>query len=86
MYDRELCLEVLYQIQDAAEKVVSRFEAIHKASDFTYSSAGMEKMDAICMMLIVIGESLKNSTNSLMVIFCDNTRKLIGEKQKECAT
>ncbi len=59
MYDRELCLEVLYQIQDAAEKVVSRFEAIHKASDFTYSSAGMEKMDAICMMLIVIGESLK---------------------------
>ena len=29
-------------------------------SDFTDSPAGMEKMDAICMMLIVIGESLKN--------------------------
>jgi uncharacterized protein with HEPN domain len=29
-------------------------------SDFTNSPAGVDKMDAICMMLIVIGESLKN--------------------------
>lgn len=60
MYDRELCLEVLHQIEEAAVKVVSRFEAVHEASDFTDSPAGVEKMDAICMMLIVIGESLKN--------------------------
>jgi uncharacterized protein with HEPN domain len=33
---------------------------IHQASDFTDSPAGVEKLDSICMMLIVRGESLKN--------------------------
>ena len=60
MRDKELCLEVLRQIEEAATKVIVRFEPIHQVSDFTGSPAGVEKMDAICMMLIVIGESLKN--------------------------
>jgi len=60
MRDKELVLEVLRQIEEAAEKIISRFQAIQKVDDFTDSPAGMEKMDAICMQLIVIGESLKN--------------------------
>ncbi len=60
MRDQELTLEVLRQIEEAAAKIIVRFEAIHQVSDFTDSSAGVDKMDAICMMLIVIGESLKN--------------------------
>ena len=60
MHDRELCLEVLRQIEGAAIKICSRFQVIHQASDFTDSPAGVEKLDSICMMLIVIGESLKN--------------------------
>ncbi len=60
MHDRELCLEVLRQIERAAIKIASRFKVIHQASDFTDSPAGVEKLDSICMMLIVIGESLKN--------------------------
>jgi len=60
MRDKELALEVLHQIEDAAAKITARFHAIRQVSDFTDSSAGVEKMDAICMMLIVIGESLKN--------------------------
>lgn len=32
---------------------------ICKPNDFTDTPSGVEKMDAICMMLIVIGESLK---------------------------
>jgi len=59
MRDKELVLEVLRQIEDAATKIVSRFQAIRPVSDFTDSSAGVEKMHAICMMLIVIGKSLK---------------------------
>ncbi len=39
---------------------MKRFELIHSASDFTNSEAGMEKLDAICMQLIAIGESIKN--------------------------
>ncbi len=60
MRDKELCLEVLRQIEAAAEKITYRFKTIHKVSDFTDSPEGVEKMDSICMMLIVIGESLKN--------------------------
>jgi hypothetical protein len=53
-------MEVLRQIEEAAAKIAARFQAIHKVSDFTNSPTGVDKMDAICMMLIVIGESLKN--------------------------
>ena len=60
MHDKELVMEVLRQIEEAAAKIAARYQAIHKVSDFTDSPAGVDKMDAICMMLIVIGESLKN--------------------------
>ena len=60
MRDKDLVLEVLHQIEHASEKILSRFKPIAEVSDFTDSAAGIEKMDSICMMLIVIGESLKN--------------------------
>ena len=59
MRDKELILEILYQIQDASQKVIKRFQIISMPNDFTDTPSGVEKMDAICMMLIVIGESLK---------------------------
>lgn len=59
MRDKELALEILRQIEDAAGKTIMRFKPIDKVADFTDSQAGVEKMDAICMMLIVIGEALK---------------------------
>jgi uncharacterized protein with HEPN domain len=49
----------LQQIKDAVEKTIMRFKPIDKVADFTNSQVGVEKMDAICMMLIVIGEALK---------------------------
>lgn len=48
------------QIEEAAAKIIARFEPINQISDFTDSQVGIEKMDAICMRMIVIGESLKN--------------------------
>lgn len=59
-YDRKLGLEILAQISDALEKVSKRFAPINSAEDFTGSDEGMEKLDAICMQLIAVGESLKN--------------------------
>jgi uncharacterized protein with HEPN domain len=50
----------LGQIEEALEKILTRFQTIQRSNDFTTSPSGMEKMDAICMQLIVIGESLKN--------------------------
>ena len=60
MFDKELAIEILNQIEIAAQKVIQRFQVINNPNDFADTAAGMEKMDAICMMLIVIGESLKN--------------------------
>lgn len=60
MYDNDLVLEVLHQIETAAEKIITRFQVIDQVTDFTDSPEGIERMDAICMRLIVIGESLKN--------------------------
>jgi len=60
MYDKELAREILRQIYHAANLILQRFEMIHDVSDFTNSPAGIEKLDSICMQLIVIGEGLKN--------------------------
>jgi len=60
MHDLELVREILRQIDAAAGKILTRFQTIGKVTDFTDSPAGEDKLDAICMMLIVIGESLKN--------------------------
>ena len=60
MRNKELAIEVLSQIEEAAAKIAVRFQTIRQPSDFTESPSGVDKLDAICMMLIVIGESLKN--------------------------
>ena len=59
MYDKELILEVLEQIQTASWTILDRFKPVKTVSDFTSSPAGMEKLDSICMLLIVVGETLK---------------------------
>ncbi len=59
MYDKELVLEVLGQIQTASQTILGRFESINNVSDFTDLPPGREKMDSICMLLIAIGESVK---------------------------
>ena len=59
MSDNELIREVLLQIERASDKIFSRFQDIQSPSDFCDSEEGTTKMDGICMMLIVIGESLK---------------------------
>ncbi len=60
MFDRELAKEILKQILIAASRVVRRFKDIRHSDDFLLSDAGIDKLDAICMMLISIGENLKN--------------------------
>jgi len=60
MYDMELAIAILEQIRSASITILARFESVKTVSDFTDSPSGMEKMDSICMLLIAIGESLKN--------------------------
>jgi len=60
MYDKELAREILNQISHATGLILNRFESIKNVNDFTDTPAGTEKLDSICMQLIVIGEALKN--------------------------
>jgi len=60
MYDKALVAELLEQILNATEIVLKRFEVVSTSDFFLDTPEGMEKLDAICMQLIAIGESLKN--------------------------
>ncbi|MFH1798346.1 MAG: HepT-like ribonuclease domain-containing protein [Candidatus Omnitrophota bacterium] len=60
MYDKELAEEILQQVHRAIEIILGRFDSIETVNDFTDTPEGMEKLDSVCMQLIVIGEGLKN--------------------------
>ena len=60
MSDKELVLEVLHQTAEAVGKVLRRFAPVNSIAYLTDTPEGMEKLDAICMLLIAIGESLKH--------------------------
>ena len=59
MYDRSLVYEKLVQIEEALQRVDRRFSSIESPKDFLNSDAGTDMLDAIGMMLIAVGENLK---------------------------
>ncbi len=67
MFDKELVIEILSQILNSSNTISVRFDPIKNVEDFTNSPEGMEKLDAICMQLIAIGESLKKLTRLLTI-------------------
>ena len=60
MYDRDLVLSILVQIEDALGKISERAGRFQSADEFTGSSSGMEALDSICMLFMAIGEAVKN--------------------------
>ena len=60
MYDIELVKEILRQVLWSAQTIGKRFAPIASPEDFVASESGLEKLDAICMQLIALGESVKN--------------------------
>jgi uncharacterized protein with HEPN domain len=60
MPDLALIREVLRQMLWSTQTIAKRFAAIRSPADFTSSDDGMEKLDAICMQLIAVGESVKH--------------------------
>ncbi len=70
MFDKELAIEIIQQISSAIQTIIERFKPVKSVDDFLDSPAGIEKLDSICMQLLVIGESLKNldkvTDNSLL--------------------
>jgi len=84
MYDRELVLEILGQIYQATQTILKRFESVKTVSDFTDSPAGMEKFDSLCMLLIAIGEALKNLDKTTNKSLLPMYPKVDWKKPKAC--
>lgn len=57
---QSIALDILEDILSAIEKLEERTKGIHSVDDFLSSTSGMVLLDATCMLLIAIGESLKN--------------------------
>lgn len=58
--NHEIILHALMKIEKAILTLQERTMVIKCADDFALTPAGTEKLDAACMLLIVIGESVKN--------------------------
>ncbi|ACZ11960.1 HepT-like ribonuclease domain-containing protein [Sulfurospirillum deleyianum] len=65
-----LVIETLKQIANSAERILLRFAKVPNLDYFLITDEGLEKLDAFCMQLIAIGESLKHIdklTNNLLL-------------------
>lgn len=60
MSDPALIREILSQIMESTERIKRRFAPIRSPDDFLSNEEGIDRLDGICMMLIAMGENLKN--------------------------
>ena len=60
MFKREMALGCLKDIQKALALIEERSAIVTHVNDFLCSPEGMLRLDALCMNLIALGESVKN--------------------------
>lgn len=59
MYDTAGLTEQLEDVLTALERIPRRFAGIDSAEAFEQSEEGRDRLDAICMILIAVGEAFK---------------------------
>jgi len=59
MYDRSLVLDILDDLIGATETIIHRCSKVDCMDDFLNDEEGQMRLDSICMLLIAIGESVK---------------------------
>ncbi len=57
MHDRSMLLELFLEIQEGIRRIERRFSGIDTAYDFIRNDDGLDRLDAIAMMLVAIGEN-----------------------------
>jgi uncharacterized protein with HEPN domain len=56
----DLVEEILRKILKSVQTIERRRRSIHTPDDFLKTDRSREKLDAVCMQLIALGESIKN--------------------------
>ena len=59
MHDEELLYYSLKRIASTIERIIDNSKAIDDSQYYVLSSAGMERLESTCMLLLAIGESIK---------------------------
>jgi len=59
MYDKDELIERLEDILEALERIPRRFAGMVSSGAFEQSEEGRVRLDAICMILIAVGEAFK---------------------------
>jgi len=59
MYDPANLIERLDEILVVLKRIPSRFAGIEAAADFQQNEAGQDRLDAICMSLVAVGEAFR---------------------------
>ena len=59
MHDEELLYYSLKRIASTIERIIDNSKAIDDSLYYVLSSAGMERLESTCMLLLAIGESIK---------------------------
>jgi len=59
MYDKSLVSDILEDMIDATTKIQSRCAKVNSMDDFLDTEEGQILLDSICMLLIAIGEAVK---------------------------
>ena len=58
-FDREIVLDGLKKIKAMLDLIIERASVVETPNDFLCSPGGMMRLDAICMNLIALGETVK---------------------------
>ncbi|MBQ8988238.1 MAG: DUF86 domain-containing protein [Prevotella sp.] len=59
MFDKELAIDSLQKIKAMLDLIIERSSVVDTPNDFLCSPGGMMRLDAICMNLIALGETVK---------------------------
>lgn len=59
MYKKEHVLHLLQKIEITLERIIENSKEIDSYNFYYLTSAGMERLESTCMLLIAIGESIK---------------------------
>lgn len=59
MRDEELLYYSLKRIADTIERIIENSKVVNDSQYYVLSSAGMERLESTCMLILAIGESVK---------------------------